>query len=179
MKPSRLLPLTILFATTTVFGQNGVLYHQRPGPNSGYVVAEECPVGMAIDRSGLYAKREVKGAPNADPNPVLEQRIRLDLTNRNPTKITSAQITVHGLSQKGRFIETSTPEADMAKTIQLSLDLKGDGQSSNVLWLTRFAVITRVDINSVTYADGSTWYEPSPDACGVAPSLLVRVGLER
>jgi hypothetical protein len=181
MKPSRLLPFTILIATTTLLGQNVVMHHQRPGPNSasGDVVAEECPVGMAIDRSGLYMKREVAGAQNADSNPELEQRIRLDLTNRNPTKIISAQITVHGLSQKGRFIEVSTPEADMAKTIQLSLDLKGNGQSSNDLWLTRFAVITRVAINSVTYADGSTWYEPSPAACGVAPNLFVLVSLDR
>ena len=180
MNLSRLLPFTVLIATT-VFGQDLILHHEELGQNPavGYVAQENCPVGMAVDRSGLFAKREVAGTPVPGPNPVVEQRIQLDLTNRNPAKITGAAITVHGLSQKQRFMELSSPKADMAKTIQLSLDLKGNGQSSSVLWLTRFAAITRVDLKSVTYADGSTWHEPSPAACSVAPSLLVRVALER
>ena len=180
MTLSRLLPFTVLI-TATVFGQDVVLHHEQLGQNSavGYVAGDNCPVGMAVDRSGLFAKREVAGTPVPGPNPVVEQRLRLDLTNRNPARITGAQITIHGLSQKTRYLELSTAEADLAKQIPLSLDLKGNGQSSSVLWLTRFAAITRVDLNSVTYADGSAWHEPSPAACSVAPSPLVRVALER
>lgn len=177
MKPSRVLPFTFLLVSTTVFSQDLVLHHAFP--NSNAQIESNCPVDMAIDRSGLYVKSEVHTAPYPDPNPQVEQRIRLDLTNRNPTKIVAAQITIHGLSQKTRFMELSTPEADMAKTFHLSLDLRGNGQSSNVLWLTRFAVITRVDLNAVTYADGSAWHEAAPAACSVVPSSLVRVGLER
>ena len=178
MKPSRVLPLTFLLAATTVFSQDLVLHHEFPNSRSAQIESN-CPVDMAIDRSGLYVKSEVHSAPYPGPNPQVEQRIRLDLTNRNPAKITGAEITIHGLSQKTRFMELSTPEADMAKTFHLSLELKGNGQSSNVLWLTRFAVITRVDLNAVTYADGSAWQEPAPAACSVVPSGLVRVGLER
>jgi hypothetical protein len=187
MKLSRVLSFAFLCAATTVLAQDLIrwppgavpsspppAYHGKPVYLPGY----NCPVDMAIARGGLYAKREVRGAPNSGPNPQLEQRIRLDLTNRNPAKVTAAQITIHGLSQKGRFIEVSTPQADLAKTIQLSLDLEGNGQSSNVLWLNRFAVVTRVDLNSVTYADGSAWRESSPAECSVAPSLLVPVTLE-
>jgi hypothetical protein len=175
MKPSRVLPFTLLLAATTVFSQNVVLHHGFP--KSHAQIESNCPVDMAIDRSGLYERREVHSAPYPEANLQIEQRIRLDLTNRNPTKIVAAQITVHGLSQKTRYMELTTPEADMAKSFHLSLDLRGNGQSSNVLWLTRFAVITRVDLNAVTYADGSAWHEPGPAACSVAPSLLVRVGL--
>jgi hypothetical protein len=182
MKPSRVLPFTFLLAAT-VFGQDLIKILPPAAPNPGVTynapVVEKpgsnCPVDMAVDRSGLYEKREVRSAPYPGPTHELEQRIQLDLTNRHPTTIVEAQITIHGLSQKTRYMELSTPQADMAKTFQLSLDLKGNGQSAKVLWLTRFAVITSVDLNSVTYSDGSFWHEPAAAACSVAPNLLVRV----
>jgi hypothetical protein len=184
MKPSRVLPFACLLAATSVFGQELIQQYQPPNPAVNYnhrpadTVQSNCPVGMTVDRNGLFAKREVKGTPDSNSGPSLEQRIQLNLTNRKASTITGAQVTVHGLSQKARFMEVSNPKPDMAKAIQLSLDLKGNGQSANVLWLNRFAVVTAVDLNSVTYADGSTWREPSPAACSVQPSLLVRVGLE-
>jgi hypothetical protein len=182
MKPSRVLPFTFLLATT-VLGQDLIKIPAPPNPGITYnappMARSNCPVDMAVDRNGLYAKREVGGLPPVpDSNPVIEQRLELNLTNRKPSTITGARITIHGLSQKSRYMELSTPKPDMAKTIDLSLDLKGKGQSSSVFWLTRFAAITRVDLNSVTYADGSIWQEPAPAACSVAPGLLVLVGQE-
>jgi hypothetical protein len=37
------------------------------------------------------------------------------------------------------------------------------------------ATITYVHLMSVTYADGSVWHAPSPDACTVVPNRVMEV----
>jgi hypothetical protein len=177
MKPSRVLPFTILFATATVFGQSLVLHRDGPSLASSPVgtIGGECPVRLQVDHGSSFERREVGDRSK----PGLEQRIHLTMTNPHPKKIVSAQFTVHGLSQKARMMDLSTPEADMVKTVRLALEIDGNGQGSSDVSLSRFAVVTAVDLNAVTYADGSTWRELSAAGCSVKPSLLMRVSAER
>jgi hypothetical protein len=87
----------------------------------------------------------------------------------------SAQITAHGLSGKGRFIELSTAHdaADLAKKVELAMEVKGNGSASKDLALSRFTAITSIDLNSITYADGSSWHASSPGACSVTPDSFM------
>ncbi len=169
MKSPRVVAFTILLATTTVFGQS--LSLQGNGPV--FPVLDQCPIGLQVDHGTFFQEREVKSGPQT----VLQQRIHLTMTNRRAQTIVSALFTVHGLSQKARMIDLSTPVPDMAKTIQLALDVKGNNQASSDLSLSRFAVVTAVDVNAVTYADGSSWREPLAGACSVTPSALMRVSV--
>ncbi len=177
MKSSRVLPFAVLFATTAVFGQSLVLRGNGPSIASSPVgtIAGDCPVGLQVDHGSSFERREV----GATSKPNLEQRIHLTMSNLHPQKIVSAQFTVHGLSQKARMIDVTTPVPDMMKTVRLALEVNGNSQGSSDLSLSRFAVVTAVDINAVTYADGSTWRELSAAACSVKPSLLMRVSAER
>jgi hypothetical protein len=99
------------------------------------------------------------------------------MTNRLSREIVSAQFVVHGYSSKGRAMNlaNSSSEPDLAKTVDVVLDVKGKSEASSDLSLSRFTAVTSIDLNSITYADGNTWHTPSPEACSIAPDSVMLV----
>ena len=53
----------------------------------------------------------------------------------------------------------------------------GNSSSSRELSFGHFSTIKTIDVNSVPYADGSTWRASSPGAFSVAPGLIMRIVL--
>jgi hypothetical protein len=72
-------------------------------------------------------------------------------------------------------LASSSPEPDLAKTVDVVLDVKGKSEASSDLSLNRFTAVTSIDLNSITYADGNTWHTPSPEACSITPDLIMLV----
>ena len=175
MKYAGILPLAIVFATTSALGQYTLLKRIDPA---------KCPVGMQVTHSGRFAERNAKSGPADDVVPSIpEQRINLKMINLLPHDIVNAEITASGFSHNWRIISVSgTPGAqetpDLAKTVDVALDLKGNSSASRELSFAHFSAIRTVEVNSVTYADGSTWHASSPGACSVAPSLIMPIGAQ-
>ena len=183
-----ILPLVFLFAASTLFAQQSV----PPGSTKSSVlhlprtVGASCPIGMqARHGAGLpvamSAGPSINGSP-IDPNsPAFTheraQRIHLTMTNLLSREIVSAQFVVHGYSNKGRALNlaNSSPEPDLAKTVDVVLDVKGKSEASSDLSLSRFTAVTSIDLNSITYADGNTWHTPSRQACSITPDLIMLV----
>jgi hypothetical protein len=147
-----------------------------------------CPVGLRVKHGpGLPMGMKADGpAINGKPLPygqvqIAEQNqgIHLTLINLSPQSIVSAQVVVHGFSNKWRYVPLSGADPDLARTVEVALDVKGNGQASRNLWLSRFTAITAVDVNAITYADGSTWRTSSPGACSASPDLFMLVNAER
>jgi hypothetical protein len=168
MKSANILPLAIMLAATSMLGQ-GFTLPPRIDPS-------KCPVGLRVERSGgLFAYKNAKAVPADDIAPGTEQWFDLRMTNFLPHEIVNAEITAHGLSYKWRVIPVSAPTPDIWKTVDVALDVKGNSSASRELSFAHFSAIQTIDVNSVTYADGSTWHASSPGACSVAPSLIMRI----
>jgi hypothetical protein len=173
MKYAGILPLAIVFATTSALGQ----YPAR-------IDTAKCPVGMQATHSGLFAERNAKFGPSDEVAPSIpEQRINLRMINFLPHDIVNAEITARGFSQHWRAIFVSdTPGTqetpDLAKTVHVALDVKGNSSASRDLSFPHFSAIRTIDVNSITYADGSTWHASSSGACRVAPSLIMPIGAQ-
>jgi hypothetical protein len=186
MKPISILPLAIVLATTSAIGQDIVLHRSaNPAPlsfSSRLTPGSNCPVGLKVNHGPSFQKRDTNYGPFAPPTPtVQEQRIQVTMTNRSPKEIVSAQITVHGFSDKWRAIPlasaASTP--DLTKRVNIVLTVKGNDHASSDLSLLRFTSVAYVDLDSLTYADGATWKASSPGACSVSPDLLMLVTAAR
>ena len=109
------------------------------------------------------------------------QKIRFTMTNPSLPEIVKAQFTVHGYSNNQRAFRLADASSapDLTKTVTVVLDVKRNGQASSDLSLSRFTSVTSVDLDSLTYADGSTWQPASPGACSVALSMLMRLSATR
>jgi hypothetical protein len=188
MSRAGILSLVFLFASPTIFAQQSV----PPGNTKSTVLARPhipeatCPIGMQARHGaglpvGLYAGPSINGSPIAPNSPAFTdaraQRIHLTMTNLLSREIVSAQFIVHGYSNKQRAMNlaNSSSEPDLAKTVDVVMDVKGKSEASSDLSLSRFTAVTSIDLNSITYADGNTWHTPSAEACSITPDLIMLV----
>jgi hypothetical protein len=168
MKWGSILPLVVVLTTSSALAQWNL-------PGSLDLNPGSCPVGLHVKHADNSTVRNVGDDHSRPTGPA--QRIQLTMTNPQSRGIVSGQFTVHGFSNKWRAIPLSEAAAapDLAKTIDIALDVKGNGQTSRDLSLSRFAAVTAIDVNWIKYADGSEWHTPSPGACTVAPDPLMLV----
>jgi hypothetical protein len=168
MKRTSILPLFVVLTTSSALAQWNLARPLALNPTS-------CPVGLHVRHAD---NSTVTNAGNDHSRPAgPAQRIQLVMTNPQSREIVSGQITVHGFSNQWRAIPLSgaAPAPDLAKTVDIALDVKGNGHASSDLSLSRFAAVTAIDVNWIQYADGSEWHTPSPGACSVAPDPLMLV----
>jgi hypothetical protein len=179
MTRARFLPVVFLFAVPTLFAQRPV----TPG-NAVLTVPRapeaSCPIGMRARRAAglpvsMNAGPSVEKSPKVSP--AFTQRIQLTMTNLLAHEIVSTQFLVHGYSNKARAMNlaNSSQEPDLAKTVDVVLDLKGKSEASSEVLLSRFSAVTSIDLKSITYADGNTWNTPSAEACSFTPDLIMLV----
>jgi hypothetical protein len=186
MKPISILPLAIVLATTSAIGQDSVLLRGPAATPSILMrprtLGADCPVGLKVNHGPSFLKRDTEYGPFAPPAPkVQEQRIQLTMTNPSPKEIASAQITVYGFSEKWRAVPLADAKdtPDLRKRVDLVLKVKGNDHASSDLSLHRFTSVAYVDLDSLTYADGSIWKASSPAACSVTPDSFMLVSAAR
>jgi hypothetical protein len=174
MKCASIVPLAIVFAASSAFGQ---ATYQKPvqlDPNN-------CPVGLRVRHGGglpiSVGAADLKSQNGKVPLSVQNQGIHLAVANASSRDIVGLEITVHGLSETWRYVPLSDmpQKPDFAKSVGLSLDVKKSGHASRDLSLNHFTAVTSVDLNSIKYADGSEWDAPSATACSVTPDLIMFV----
>jgi hypothetical protein len=163
-----ILPLVLLFAAPIVIAQSKSTVLTLPRTPDA-----SCPVGMqARHGAGIPVGMNAGRSPISPP----AQKIHLTMTNLLAHEIVSAQFVVHGYSNKRRAMNlANSSNPDLAKTVELVLDVKGKSEASSDLSLSRFAAVTSIDLSSITYADGNTWHTPSPEACSINPDSLMLV----
>lgn len=136
---------------------------------------ETCPVGMqARQRPGGYLQ-SVRNEPRVE---TLAQRIYLTLTGKSSAQISKAVVTARGLTAKNRVIPALSNEgyaSDITKTLSLTFS-PGSGRAvSTNLVLVGFTSVNSLELDSVTYSDGSTWRFTSSQGCRVAPDPLMLI----
>jgi hypothetical protein len=167
MKSASILPLAIMLAATPMLGQR---FTQPPG-----IDPSKCPVGLEVEQNGSLLARAV---PADDVDQQSSQRFDFKMTNFLPHEIVNAEITAHAFSYKLRSFSVPAPTPDLAKTVDVAFNVKGNSSASRELSFAHFPPVRTFDVNSVTYADGSTWHASSPGACSVAPSLFMRISAQ-
>ena len=159
-----------------------------------YLYAPDGPIGVEANLVSLpsvsNAGPSINGQPTQRKEPSVEGQLpgqkvtkdylqlHLDVSNPSSRDIVGAQFTVHGFSRKLRVIDPSDSSnaPDLWRTIDVALDVQAKGHASNELSLTHFtAIITSIDLDSFTYADGTQWQASSPGACSITPNMVMRI----
>jgi hypothetical protein len=128
-------------------------------------------VGLFVDRrSNLVTRLAEDGRPTGP-----EQGLHISLTNES-ARIKSAEITVYGVTAGSRVLPVNDEAShEISKTFVLHPSDGRNGLQEATVWIERTGVLTRVELNSLTYADGSGWTESAGSKCRAVPSLFVPV----
>jgi len=146
-----------------------------------------CPVAMEATRLGGGDMVRVRGAAELEP----AQRIRLTLHDRtNPARILGARVAVRGTDGKPRMSTlasgassglSSAPQSvtsrvgEVTKTVTLNFSDRGESWAAADLVLRGLTSVSRVRLESITYADGTSWQPEQGSVCAVTPSPLMLV----
>jgi hypothetical protein len=188
VKRAAFVGLCLSLAVTMVSAQEAArsTAHQNNAQQSSkdfvmVLPAPTCPVSMHALQgrgSGLVAVRDEK--PIEGPS----QRVHLILSNPRSAVVAGAKVKVFGLSGKNRLERTSDRSldltnregaSDLTRTLDVTFAPEGDKDVATDFMLPGFTSVRSVELESITYRDGSTWTVAGQQACHVAPDPIMLV----
>jgi hypothetical protein len=130
-----------------------------------------CPVSM---RAQHRSNPSLMNARDAAPEP-LAQRIHLTASGATYSSgILSIKVTVRGTTAKARMLPVSQAGlSDAAMAFDLRAD-QANAVASDLL-LRGFTSVQAIDLESVTYADGSIWVTSAARSCSITSDNLMLV----
>jgi hypothetical protein len=181
MKLAALLSFTLLAGSTTLAAQSangGVSQVEKLNQTQTIVIAgpstasSGCPVSLRAQQGTGADKLTVSNRPAG-----VAQLLHLTISDPDSKRITGASVTVRGASGKGRRMQTVSADGstDAAKTLDVGFN-EGSGKEAVAdLWAPGLASVQFIDVNSVTYADGSTWKLAAGATCRIRPDWFMLV----
>lgn len=132
-----------------------------------------CPVSL---RAQHGANASLQQAEQGRPKGVA-QLLHLTLVDPQSKSIVKARLRVHGLSGKARATQTltDTVEPDAIQTLNVRFTTAPGKPAVADLWVPAMTAVLKIDISSVTYADGTTRNFSVSDGCRVTPDPLMLV----
>ncbi len=133
-----------------------------------------CPVTLRALQGTGYGLVHVRGE---EPANAPGQRVHLIVINGKRGAARSARVLVTGLSAKNRLKNVSNAEepADANKTVTVTFDPEDATSVAAELVLRGFTSVRSVELQSITYQDGSAWSVAKGEACRVTPDSLMLV----
>jgi hypothetical protein len=171
MKHVAAVSLALLFGSMTVTAQSLVLNRQQAILNA-VPESSDCPIGFKVEH-GLSA--QTLGASDRQSREIAQQ-LHVIMSNSGSVDLVGAKITAHGFAAKTRYLPAQsdqTGSAEFTKTVDLRLAAKSNGSAYSDVRLPSFTAVTWIDLDSVTYADGSTWHSSVGKTCHAAPGLML------
>ena len=154
-------------APSTVFRYTG---------QSAHFSGANCPVGLRAQRRGPGNVVIVDG-PNRY---VSSPGVHLLFDNWQPNSIVAVTVTVHGYDAKVRTLPVGSGDSsELRKTVELNVNVSTGKTAGADLTLQPLATVSRVDLESVEYADGTRWSASEGKTCHVVPDLFMLVAGHR
>jgi hypothetical protein len=137
--------------------------------------ASSCPVNLHALQgagSGMVAVR------NAEPKSGPAQHIHLVLNNGNAPRPETGKIVVRGLSDKGQTVPTQLSDSerfDQTRALYVTFIPENEKDVAVDLKLPGFTSVSSIHLESIQYADGSTWKIAGGHVCRVTPDPMMLV----
>jgi hypothetical protein len=134
--------------------------------------SDGCPVGLSAERRSDTMMLRTGDTRRDEP----ALGLRITFNRREGSQIESAEITVYGTTSKLLALPAATSLSDeVSKTFQLRRTQGSEGLQEASIWMHKVGSLTRVELTSITYADGTTWSESKATQCDAVPSALMLI----
>jgi hypothetical protein len=181
----RRFPASLVMLVVSVTSAHGqvLVSHSSPGPeavrpiattfHSNVSTADGCPVSLFADRRSELVTRLAEDGRPTEP----AQGLHIRLIRSATPKIERAEVTVYGVTPRAGILPLGDAAAKgISKTFVLHPGEAGKDSQEATVWMHEVGVLTHVELNSLTYADGSVWHESDGSKCRAVPSLFLLVG---
>jgi hypothetical protein len=131
-----------------------------------------CPVGFTASRQANPQMMTAGDAKQITP----AQGLHLTFISQG-TDIASMEVTVFATSTQAGALPVASPSnAVISKTFELKRQSEAASLDGADVWMRNVGSISRADLISINYADGTTWHAGRNDRCDAIPSNFLLVG---
>jgi hypothetical protein len=134
-----------------------------------------CPISM---RAQHLSDGNLMKAGRLEHPAGIGQRLYLTLVNPDSRQIASAMLTIQGVTPNGRLMQASPAQAgnsDAKRTLTVAFSPGPDNTVSTDVWVPGMTAVEAIEVNSLRYADDSTWKLASDLACRIAPDGFMQI----
>ena len=133
-----------------------------------------CPVTMRARHAPGGDAMKVNGTPIKGP----AQRLHLMVANRDSRQIVAANVTVWGFTDRPRLAQTLTTHngSDASRTLDVRFAGGQGKELSSDFAIPGLTATTSIGLNSITYADGSSWKLATGSVCRSSIDGLMYIG---
>lgn len=136
-----------------------------------------CPVSLRALQGTGYGLVHVRGAQGAQVD-APGQRLHLIVINGPKGIARSAQVLVSGFSAKGRIKKTAGPDEErpeISRTMTVVFDPEDATGVAADMVLPGFTSVSAIELQSITYQDGSSLNLTKREACRATPDPMMPV----
>jgi hypothetical protein len=133
-----------------------------------------CPVAMQAQRGADGSTMMLAGGAHRG----IGQQLQLTLNNPKLATISAIRITVHGWDVKGRTLpagETTSSYASASRTLDLTLSIGASQTADTDIWVSGLTAVDSIDLDQVSYTDGSSWESSTLQACRIMPNPIMLI----
>ena len=134
---------------------------------------QTCPVSLRAQHGADGTMLKVdKTRPEG-----LAQLLHIILTSKNSRQIVEAHLRVRGASGKGQVSRTDLVQNGMDATRNVTVKLKpsAENEVTGDAWVRRMSAVLEVELNWVTFADGSVQRFDASQGCRFTPEHLMLI----
>lgn len=176
MRAYVVVSLVLLFGSMTIAAQNATQNQTQTSVYRMPITSGGCPVSLrALHGSSGNMLKVDKNRPAG-----IAQLLHLIVSNPDSRQIVAARVRVRGLSGKGRMTQTANQDrgqgtGDVSRSLVARFSSGADKEISSDVWVAGMSAVLEVELNSVTFADGTTRKFAGVEACRIAPEPLMLV----
>lgn len=163
MKRASVFPLVLLFCSTAPVAETAGQSQPQNTALRMSLPMNSCPVSLHARQARGGDMWKVNGGPISGP----AQMLHLIVTNPDSRQVVAANVTVRGFTDKGRMIQvmSSQNSYDAVKTFDVKFPAGPGKETAAELRVPGFSAAALIDLNSVTYSDGSSWKLAAGSSC--------------
>lgn len=129
-----------------------------------------CPVGLTARHASVGAVRQVKGAPK----PVY-RGFELSFRPRDGRAIAGARVTLFGMSGAHVIPAGEQLKAQRSESFTISPEAEGKKLFQSVVYAEKLTAVQWVQLDELTYADGTAWHPLADAPCRITPNGFMLV----
>ena len=145
------------------------LLAQAPATGSVVMIqqpaGQNCPVGLRASRLPDGGMAEV--SPASKPH---GQALHLTFAPFQAHSVVQADITLHGISGSHIVPAGERSSADATENFSVSPSSGPNHLFNTVVYLQKLTGVDWVELNEITFADGTKWHASATSTCRVAPN---------
>jgi hypothetical protein len=163
----RLITSALLLGSAALLAQSSSNVVIITSPTS-----QNCPVGLAARHSSQGAVRQI------GQHPIHSQiGYTVTFTPANLRSITQAQLTFHGISG-AHIIPAGSDNSGNATEDLTVAPTAADHRFESVVYAQKLTGVQWIELDDLTFADGTHWHKSPTSACIAAPNGFMLVNAE-